>query len=116
MKIEKVEKLVANLHNKTKYVIYIRNLKQAVNHGLLLKEIHSLIKLKSYIGMNTHLRRATKIDLENDFFTLMNNSVFGKTMENVQKHRDIKLVTTGKKETIWCQNQIIILQIFSQKI
>ena len=63
MKIVKVEKLVTNLHDKTEYVIYIRNLKQALNHELVLKEVHSLIKfnqnawLKPYIDMNTDLRK-----------------------------------------------------------
>ena len=59
MKIEKVEKLVANLHNKNEYVIHIRNLKRALNHGLVLKKVHRTIKfnqkawVKSYNEMNT---------------------------------------------------------------
>ena len=59
MKIEKVEKLVANLHDKTEYVMHIRNLKQALNHWSVLNKVHSIFKfkqkacLKSYIGMNT---------------------------------------------------------------
>ena len=87
MNIEKVEKLVANLHDKNEYVIHIRNLKQALNHGLVLKKAHRVIKfhqkawLKSYIETNTELRKKAKSDFEKDFFKLMNNSVFGKTMK-----------------------------------
>ena len=79
MKIEKVEKLVTNLHGKTEYVIHIRSLKQALNHGLILKSVHRVIKfnqkgwLKPYIDMNTKLRQKAKIHFDKDFFKLMNN-------------------------------------------
>ena len=74
MKIEKVEKLVANLPDKTEYVIHIRNLKLALNHELALKGVHKVIKfnqnawLKPYIDMNIDLRKKIKNDFEKDFF------------------------------------------------
>ena len=86
MTIDKCKKLGCNLRNKKKYVVHIRSLKQALNHGLKLKKVHRIIEfnqeawLKLYIDMNTELRKIAK----NDF-------------ENVRKHRDIKLVTTDKK-------------------
>ena len=76
----KIEKLVANLHDIIEYVIYIRNLKQALNHGLVLKKVHKVIefdprawlkqyidRLKQYIGMNTDLRKAAKTILKMTF-------------------------------------------------
>ena len=103
MKIEKVENLVTNLHDKTEYVTYIRNLKQALNQGLVLKKVYRVIKfnqkawLNLYIDMSSNLRKKAKYNLEKDFFKLMNNSIFEKTMENVGKNRNIKLVTTERR-------------------
>ena len=95
MEVNKCKKLVCNLFDKKKYVAQINTLKQALNHGLKLKKIHRVIEFNQeawYIDMNTELRKLAKNDFEKDLFKLMNNSVFGKTMENIRKHRDIKLV------------------------
>ena len=103
MKIEKFQKLLANLHDKTLYAIHIRNLKQALNHGLGLKKLHKVIKfnqnawLKPHVDITTDLRKKAKTDLEKDFSKLMNNAGFGKTIKKGRKHRDIKLVTTEKR-------------------
>ena len=103
MEINGVEKLVPNLRDKKNYIIHIQALNQALQHGLRLDGIHLVMEfdqspwLKTYIDFNTQLRMAATNDFEKDFFELMNNSVFGKTMENIRKHRNIKLVTTEEK-------------------
>ena len=103
MIIDKTKKLVCNLHDKKNYVVHIRVLKQALDHGLKLRKVHRVIEfnqkacLKEYIDVNTELRKKASKDFGNDFFKLMNNAVFGKTMENVRKHRDIKLVKTDHR-------------------
>ena len=95
-KVDKIEKLICGIEDKEKYVEYVKFLKQALNHGLVFKKVDTVIQfnqkdwLKPYIGMNTKLRKEAKNDFEK-------HSVFGKTMENVRKHRDIKLVTTDEK-------------------
>ena len=105
MEVNKCKKLVCSLFNKKKYVAHINTLKQALNHGLKLRKVHRAIEfnqeawLKPYIDTNTELRKLARNDFEKDLFRLMNNSVFGKTMENIRRHRDIKLVTTDKKRS-----------------
>ena len=103
MKIGREEKLVPNLKDKKRYVVHIKALDRALNYGLKLKKVHRVIEfqqsrwMKAYIMLNTRLRKDAKNEFEKDFFKLMNNSVFGKTMENIRNHKDMKLVTSDKK-------------------
>ena len=106
MEVNKVNKLVASVHDKNNSVIHIYALTQALNHDLILKKVHAVISfnhdawLKPYIYMNTKLRTQAKNDFEKDYFKLKNNSTFGKTMENIRKDRDIKLVNNDKKRKV----------------
>ena len=123
MKINKCSKLVCNLYDKNNYVVHVRSLKQALDHGLISKKLHKVIQfnqeawLNEYIDMNTELRKQAKNDFEKYFFKLMNNSVFGKTMENLRKHRGIKLVTTdGKRNQLLSEPNYYTTKWFSESL
>ena len=96
-------KLVPNLYNKERYVVHYRNLQFYIKHGLRLKKIHRVIEfnqspwLATYIHFNTSKRMQAKNATEKEFFKLMNNSVFGKTMENLRKRINVKLVVNEKQ-------------------
>ena len=98
-----VKKLIPNLRDKNNYVVHYKTLMQYLSLGMKLKKIHRGIKfiesdfLKPYIDKNTNLRAQAKNDFEKDFFKLMNNSVFGKTMENIRNRVNVKLVNTGEQ-------------------
>ena len=117
-----VEKLIPNLRNREKCVIHHKALKQCEALGLQITKIHRGLKfeeyawLKPYIDLNARLRAEATNDFEKDFFKLMHNSVFGKTMENIRNRVDIRLVTNEKQarklisksnyqhHTIFCEN------------
>ena len=106
LKIGNVEKLIPNLWDKEKYIVHHENLKLYLELGLKIKKIHRGIKfreepwMKSYIALNTRFRTEAKNDFEKDFFKLMNNSVFGKTMENIRNRVDVELVNREKGEKL----------------
>ena len=123
MKINTCNKLVWNLHDKNNYTVHIRSLKQVLDHGIILKKVYIVIQfnqeasLKEHLDINTTLRTEARKEFEKGFFKLMNNSVFGMTMEKVRKHRYIKLVTKDKR-----RNQLLseptyhTIKLFSENL
>ena len=102
-KDEKTNKLILNLNEKNKYVVHIRTLQFYLKHGLKLKKVHRAIKfeqkeiLKPYIEFNTEKRKNARNDFEKDIFKLLNNAVFGKTMEDKRKHLDFEIVSDERR-------------------
>ena len=123
LKVGMVEKLVPTLFNKERYVLHYHNLQLYMSLGLKLTKIHRALKfnqspwLKDYIDFNTKKRAEAKNSFEKDFFKLMNNSVFGKTMENLRKRQDIKLVTDEEDLLRWASKpSFISSKIFNEDL
>ena len=102
IKVDGVEKLICHFKPRNNYVLHYKNLKQYLNMGLKLKAVNRAISfeqspwMEPYIRKNTELRKTAANSFEKDFFKLMNNSVFGKTIENIRKRQSIKLVDNRK--------------------
>src|SRR6185312_15471604 len=92
------DKLIPNLFDKKNYVVHYRNLQYYVSQGIIIKKINKIIEfnqaswMKPYIEYNTAMRAKASNDFEKDFFKLMNNSVYGKTMENLRKRQRVSIV------------------------
>ena len=103
VKIDKTDKLICSFLPKKNYVLHYKNLKQYLEEGLILKKVYRGIKfyqspwMEPYIRKNTDLRKEAKNAFEKDFFKLMNNAVFGKTIENIRKRQNVELVDNRKK-------------------
>ena len=119
IKITKCHKLVCNLYNKEKYVIHVKALKHFLKHStrsLQSNRTDQEAWLKPYIDLNTELRTKAKNDFEKDLFKLMNNLNFQKTMDNVRKHRDIKLVTMEKISYLVSEQNFYTTKCFSENL
>ena len=123
MTIGKVQKLIPNLKDKEKYVLHYRNLQLYSKLALKLKKIHRALEfsqskwLEPYIAFNTQKRAGAKNAFEKDFFKLMNNSVFGKTMENLRKRSNIQLVTNPERmERLAARPTYISHKIFHENL
>ena len=103
IKVGGVEKLISHFKPHKKYVIHYRNLRQCLEMGLRIKAVHRGISfnqspwMEPYIRKNTELRKTAANSFEKDFFKLMNNSVFGKTIENIRKRQNVFLVDNRAK-------------------
>ena len=100
------KKLLLTLKDKTNYVVHYRNLQFYLKQSMKLKRVHRVLEfeqecwMEPYIRMNTEFRKKAKSDFEKNFYKLMNNSVFGKTMENLRNRVDIKIVNSNETNKI----------------
>jgi len=100
---KKANKLILNVMGKKKYVLHISVLKFYLQHGLRLRKVHKAMNFKQanffkpFIKFNPEKKQNGKNDFEKDLLKLINNSVYGKTMENIRKHGDYEIVNTPER-------------------
>ena len=118
-----VNKLIPTLRNKVEYVLHYRNLQLYMDLGLKVTKVHRALRfnqspwLKQYIDFNTEKRKNANTSFEKDFFKLMNNSVFGKTMEDLRKRVDIRLVTNKDQLAKWTSKPTYVSsKIFNENL
>ena len=123
IKVEGVKKLIPNLKSKKSYVLYYKNLKQYIELGLKVTKVHRVLEfnespwLKKYIDFNTEKRKTAKSDFEKDFLKLMNNSVFGKTIENLRKRVNVTLINEPEKLLKHCAKPTYVSsKIFNENL
>ena len=124
IKVGLVNKLILTLRNKVEYVLHYRNLQLYMDLGLKVTKVHSRAlkfnqspSLKQYIDFNTEKRKNANTSFKKDFFKLMNNSVFGKTMENLRKRVDVRLVTDKDQLAKWTSKPTYVsLKIFNENL
>ena len=103
---QKDKKLILDLLPKKNYKVYYKNLEYYLKLALKVTKVHRILTfdektfLKEYIDLNTELRKQSKNDLEKDLFKLMNNAMFGKSMENVLNRSNVKLINNDPEKLL----------------
>jgi hypothetical protein len=120
-KNSKISKLTTSFHDKIKYGVNYRLLQLFIQQGLIITKFHRVVQytqenyMASYISKNTEERKTANNDFEKDFYKLMNNAVYGKTMENVRNRINFKLVSS-EEEAMRVRNTKRLFTIFNEDL